>query len=219
MQQIFFYFQIREIHSFKYDWGKTNIWIRVSWSCLSTASLKNPFLNRLCEIMKNHVFQKVIVINALYSDMKYCVDWKSEGATKHMSSQGMLEQLVNSIIEGPLNKSCKTIDRSFFQISKFHSCKCNKRNNKDLNQGGLELLVNCITEGSLPQEAVQNAEISCFSKIHHDQYIQTWNFLSITNLKVPISIWAVKVCWNSSSTASLKDVSTTHVELCEVEVI
>ena len=137
MQQIFFYFQIREIHSFKLE-------------------LKNPFLNRLCEIMKNHVFQKVIVINALYSDMKYCVDWKSEGATKHMSSQGMLEQLVNSIIEGPLNKSCKTIDRSFFQISKFHSCKCNKRNNKDLNQGGLELLVNCITEGSLPQEAVQN---------------------------------------------------------------
>ena len=156
MQQIFFYFQIREIHSFKYDWGKTNIWIRVSWSCSSTASLKDPFLNRLCEMMKNHVFQKVIVINALYSDMKYCVDWKSEGATKHMSSQGMLEQLVNSIIEGPLNKSCKTIDRSFFQISKFHSCKCNKRNNKDLNQGGLELLVNCITEGSLPQEAVQN---------------------------------------------------------------
>ena len=106
-----FFFQISKFHSYKYDWGKTNIWIRVSWSCSSTASLKNPFLNRLCEIMKNHVFQKVIVINALYSDMKYCVDWKSEGATKHMSSQGMLEQLVNSIIEGPLNKSCKT---SFF---------------------------------------------------------------------------------------------------------
>ena len=45
----------------------------------------------------------------MYSDMKFCVDYKSEGATKHRSSQGMLEQLVNSIIEGPLNKSCKTI--------------------------------------------------------------------------------------------------------------
>ena len=42
--------------------------------------------------------------------MKFCVDYKFKGPTKHMSSQGMLEQLVNSIIEGPLNKmnkSCK----------------------------------------------------------------------------------------------------------------
>ena len=29
----------------------------------------------------------------------------------------------------------------------------------------------------------------------------SWNFLLIANLKVPISIWAVKVCWNSLSTA------------------
>ena len=82
----------------------------------------------------------------MYSDMKFCVDCKSEGAIKHMSSQGMLEQLVNSIIEGPLNKPCKTMcSRSyFFQISKFHIYKCNKRKNKDLNKGGLELLVTWI---------------------------------------------------------------------------
>ena len=41
--------------------------------------------------------------------MKFCVDYKFKGPTKHMSSQGMLEQLVNSIIGGPLNKSCRTI--------------------------------------------------------------------------------------------------------------
>ena len=34
----------------------------------------------------------------MYSDKKFCVDYKSEGATRHISSQGMLEQLVNSII-------------------------------------------------------------------------------------------------------------------------
>ena len=34
--------------------------------------------------------------------MKFCVDYKFEGSNEHMSSQGMLEQLVNSIIEGPL---------------------------------------------------------------------------------------------------------------------
>ena len=44
----------------------------------------------------------------MYSDKKFCVDYKSEGATRHISSQGMLEQLVNNIIEGPLKKSCKT---------------------------------------------------------------------------------------------------------------
>ena len=48
--------------------------------------------------------------------MKFCVDYQSEGAIKHMSSQGMLEQLVNSIIEGPFNKSCKTICSRFFFI-------------------------------------------------------------------------------------------------------
>ena len=30
--------------------------------------------------------------------MKFCVDYKFEGFTEHMSIQGMLEQLVNSII-------------------------------------------------------------------------------------------------------------------------
>ena len=62
----------------------------------------------------------------MHSDMNFCVDCKSEAAgnTKHMSSQG-----------------------------------------------GLELLVNCITEGCLPQGAVQNVENSYFSKIHHHQHI------------------------------------------------
>ena len=41
----------------------------------------------------------------MYSDMKFCVDYKSEGANKHMSSQGMLKQLVNSIIEGCIHNS------------------------------------------------------------------------------------------------------------------
>ena len=116
--------------------------------------------------------------------MKFCVDYQSEGALKHMSSQGMLEQLVNSIIEGPLNKSCKTIDRSFFQISKFHSCKCNKRNNKDLNQGGLELLVNCITEGSLPQETMQNDEKSCSSKCHLNYKINVFRKEILCRLQI-----------------------------------
>ena len=49
----------------------------------------------------------------MYSDKKFCVDYKSEGATRHVNSQGMLEQLVNSIIEGPLNKSCKTVEEVF----------------------------------------------------------------------------------------------------------
>ena len=40
----------------------------------------------------------------MYSDKKFCVDYKSEGATRHISSQGMLEQLVNNIIEGPLKQ-------------------------------------------------------------------------------------------------------------------
>ena len=44
----------------------------------------------------------------MYSDKKFCVDYKSEGATMPMKYQGMLEQLVNNIIEGPLKKSCKT---------------------------------------------------------------------------------------------------------------
>ena len=30
--------------------------------------------------------------------MKFCADYKFEGFTEHMSSQGMLEQLLNSII-------------------------------------------------------------------------------------------------------------------------
>ena len=41
----------------------------------------------------------------------------------------------------------------------------------------------------------------------------------ITNLKVPLSILAVNVCWNSSSTASLQDLSINHVELYAAEVI
>ena len=49
--------------------------------------------------------------------MKFCVDYQSEGAIKHMSSQGMLEQLVNSIIEGPFNKSVKLYAADFFLFS------------------------------------------------------------------------------------------------------
>ena len=45
----------------------------------------------------------------MYSDTKSCEDYRSEGVTRHMSTQGMLERLVNSIIEGLLKKSCKTI--------------------------------------------------------------------------------------------------------------
>ena len=36
----------------------------------------------------------------MYSDTKSCEDYRSEGVTRHMSTQGMLERLVNSIIEG-----------------------------------------------------------------------------------------------------------------------
>ena len=39
---------------------KTIIWIRVGWSCSSTASLKDPFHKRQCKMMKNHVLQNVI---------------------------------------------------------------------------------------------------------------------------------------------------------------
>ena len=51
----------------------------------------------------------------MYSDTKSCEDYRSEGVTRHMSTQGMLERLVNSIIEGLLKKSCKTIcSRGYF---------------------------------------------------------------------------------------------------------
>ena len=65
----------------------------------------------------------------MYSDTKSCEDYRSEGVTRHMSTQGMLERLVSSIIEGLLKKSCKTIcSRGYlFQISNIHSYKCNKR--------------------------------------------------------------------------------------------
>ena len=52
-------------------------------------------------MLKFHVFQKFI--------MKFFVDCKSEGANKHMSSQGMLKQLVNSIIEGCIHNLCRTV--------------------------------------------------------------------------------------------------------------
>ena len=44
------------------------------------------------------------------------------------------------------------------------------------SQGTLEQLVNCITEGFLPLEAIaymQNDEKSCFSKSYCNQCIQT----------------------------------------------
>ena len=65
----------------------------------------------------------------MYSDTKSCEDYRSEGVTRHMSTQGMLERLVSSIIEGLLKKSCKTIcSRGYlFQISNIHSYKRNKR--------------------------------------------------------------------------------------------
>ena len=65
----------------------------------------------------------------MYSDTKFCVDYRSEGVTRHMSTQGMLERLVNSIIEGLLKKACKTIcSRGYlFQISNIHSYKRNRR--------------------------------------------------------------------------------------------
>ena len=43
----------------------------------------------------------------MYSNMQFYLDYKSEGVTGHLSAQGMLEQLDNSIIEGPLHNSCK----------------------------------------------------------------------------------------------------------------
>ena len=66
----------------------------------------------------------------MYSDTKSCEDYRSEGVTRHMSTQGMLERLVNSIIEGLCKKSCKTIcSRGYlFQyLSNIHSYKRNKR--------------------------------------------------------------------------------------------
>ena len=44
-----------------------------------------------------------------YSDKKFFADYKSEGANKHMSSQGMLKQLVNSIIERCIHNTCRTV--------------------------------------------------------------------------------------------------------------
>ena len=41
------------------------------------------------------------------------------------------------------------------------------------SQGTLEQLVNSITEGFLPLEAMQNDEKSCFSKSYCNQCIQT----------------------------------------------
>ena len=65
----------------------------------------------------------------MYSDTKSCEDYRSEGVTRHMSTQGMLERLINSIIEGLLKKSCKTIcSRGYLsQVSNIHSYKRNKR--------------------------------------------------------------------------------------------
>ena len=60
--------------------------------------------------------------------------------------------------------------------------------NKDKNQGGLELLVNCITEGSPLQKTMQNDENSCISKNHYDQCIQTRNLVKIIDLKVLLGI-------------------------------
>ena len=83
-------------------------------------------------------------LKPMCSDKKFCGDYKSEGTTRHMSSQGMLEQLVNSIIEGPLKKSCKT---KFFcyQISNFYSFVNSMRNNKDL----IKSVLPCLSTASL----------------------------------------------------------------------
>ena len=45
-----------------------------------------------------------------------------------------------------------------FQISEFHSFVYNMKKYKDLNKDSLNLLVNCITEGSPLWEAMQNNE-------------------------------------------------------------
>ena len=57
--------------------------------------------------------------------MKFCVDSKSKGPTKHMSSHGMLEQLVNSIIgdlsttHGELYAADIIFERSDKYVSQF----------------------------------------------------------------------------------------------------
>ena len=87
-----------------------------------------------------------------------------------------------------------------------------------MNQGGLELLVNCITEGSLPHEAVQNDENSCFSKSNHDQCSDMKfcvDYKSEGANKHMSSQSVLKQLINSI----MKDVSTIHVELYAVEVI
>ena len=86
--------------------------------------------------------------------MKLCVDYQSEGAIKHMSSQGMLEQLVNSIIgdlsttNGELYAADIIFDRSDKYVLQFCIKYEENRKSKNLNMGVLHLLVNCITEGS-----------------------------------------------------------------------
>ena len=59
------------------------------------------------KIMNNFVFQEVIITNVFIHVILCRLQIK--GVTWHLSAQGMLEQLVNSIIEGPLHNSLRTI--------------------------------------------------------------------------------------------------------------
>ena len=59
------------------------------------------------KIMNNFVFQEVVITN-VFIHVTLC-RLQIKGVTWHLSAQGMLEQLVNSIIEGPLHNSFRTI--------------------------------------------------------------------------------------------------------------
>ena len=118
-------------------------------NCITEGS--PPGQRKPCKIMENYVFKKLSC--QMYLDKWFCPNYKSEDVTWHLSSQKMLELIVNSIIEGPLHNSCRTKCSKGNFILRWINFKAFDaiRWEKKLHQGVLELLVKCITEGSHPQ--------------------------------------------------------------------
>ena len=55
----------------------------------------------------------------MYLDKWHCVNYKYEGVTWHLSSQSMLELLANSIMEGPLHSSYRSLELNTAEVILF----------------------------------------------------------------------------------------------------